>query len=272
MRLQSQCTLCTMVGLLLVRAVIAQEPIQWPGANLLTVRVTAATTSIGADTFRITYVVYNAPHSQQKAELFFVRTNANPLGWIATPGMRLGWSGSGGPMSDSLGVTWFAAGHRGDIMPGDSAAPFAYTAVGELAISRFHVQGWVQPPELTDTTTRPIAARPRFWNDSYRGWTIAVVPLGNMAAPNVAQRLAVATNQACGDPNLINEATLCENLNSRPRLAARAVLENNLPGACDHLRALITEVAALADTVITPEGRALLTTRAQQFIGRHCTP
>ena len=134
--------LCVIVGALTgARLLSAQETIiPWPPANLLTVRVSAITEPIAGDTFRVTYTLYNSPSSQQKAELFFVRADAKPLGWFATPGMRMGWLRPHvGHLADSLGVTWFAAGHRADVMPGDSAARFANTAVEEITVVRYFV-------------------------------------------------------------------------------------------------------------------------------------
>ena len=264
--------LCVIVGALTgARPLFAQETIPWPPANLLTVRVSAITEPIAGDTFRVTYTLYNSPSSQQKAELFFVRTDAKPLGWIATPGMRMGWLRPHvGQVADSLGVTWFAAGHRADVIPGDSAAPFAYTAVGEITVVRYYVQGWIEPPVSDDSSTI-VGLRPSFWEDNYKGWTIGVMPAADLKPASMAARLVVATITACQeDVRFVRDPAICRDPNSRPRLAMQAAHDGKVPLACAHLRGLITDIEAMADTSIKPEGRALLTTRTQQFLRRHC--
>ena len=245
---------------------MAQELIPYPRANRLTARVAATAELLGLDSMRVSHTLHNDKASYQRAHLLVVRTNAASAAQASGP-----WLYKTGTMQGWNAIAWVSTDSATDVAPADSVVGLSYEVVGEPDAVNYYVQGWVPPPELEPGVPNPYRPSLPVWQDSFSGWTLGAVPLGNMGAPNLAERLVAATSKACADPDFINEPTVCENPNSRPRLAERASLENNLPAACTNLEALIAEVAALSDAVITPEGRALLTIRAQQFIRRHCT-
>jgi hypothetical protein len=252
----------------------AQDSIAYPRSNNLKARVKATAEAVGgSDTVRVNYTVFNDWTSDQKIDLFVLTTGATPVGHIGTPGARLGWLSKYGIYQDSSTVRWFMAHDLGLIAPEDSAAPFYFSAVGLLGIVKFWARGFVPDLELPEDVAERMKAPLPIWRDSFQGWTIAVVPFpANMTALGLTQRLEALTNTACKDHLLfITESDICTNPSARQRLAEQAAQAGDVATACSHLGALIGEVDALPDTVIKPEGRALLRLNSQHFLRTHCS-
>ena len=248
-----------------------QDSIPWPKADNLTTRVTAAGTPIAGDTIRLDYTLANDNASAQRAQTFVVRTVVNTF-HVETPGMQLGWIYMGGVVQDSAAVLWLGGLGASQIVAGDSAAGFSYSAVGVIGIVRYYVRGFVPSPEFDDSVGVRIGRRPRIWNDSYKGWTIAVVPFPtNMTAFGLTARLEDLADMACAEPRFfITEPNICTSPQAKQRLAKQAAQAGNVSAACSHLTALISEVNGLSDAVIKPEGRALLVLNSQHFQRTHC--
>jgi hypothetical protein len=205
-----------------------------------------------------------------KLHLFILRTSSTFTAVVEIPVNSPYWHISTGNLQDSASITWVTTTPQGDVAPGDSAVGFTHKAIGELDIVPYYAQGYVPPPTYDDEKGDTLQGPLPLWQDALKGYTIAVVPFAREMTPvAMIQRLVAVAERACA-LQFVTQRGVCANTQARLRLAHRAAQTRGVADACAQLNAFIAEVSNMRGSVITPEGRTLLTLRSQQFLNRYC--
>ncbi len=218
----------------------AQDSVPWPAQNQLEVTVETGATILPDDTVRLTYVITNAPTSQQAAAHFVVRTYVTQY--------RLGapahWVSSSGSVQDSAAALWGAVFGQPEVQPGKSQGGFSFIARGLPDIVPYRVQGYSPPPTYDDTKPWVFKKAPSIWTNSVRGFTVGIAPLpGNLHAAQLAQRLTDLGSESC-ELGWIRQQGVCTSLRAKFDSARQAVEGNNTDVAIGELRDALAELEA----------------------------
>jgi hypothetical protein len=236
----------------------------------LWVGLTGTVSAGSGDTIHVSYVLHNASLSKQDASALDILTAVQPAK-IITPGMRLGWTPQSGVLQDSNRIGWLGLGGEAQVAPGDSAAPFYYSAIGLLDIVPYYVHGYTPASTFADEDEHELGEHgPPYWRDSFRDVTVGVVPLPTDRTPLfLARRLRSLTDEACR-LQWITAWKICGSVNAKHRAARKAAYAGDLSGACGHIRALRRELLDVFSDSMTWEARSLVNLNAEHFLRTHC--